>query len=304
VFGSGEAADGGALEVKWVHGGEKQSTTIPLEVGGAELGEAVKLLQGARLITDFESRHFGGEESRPAGRRRQRRVEAMLTKLSEEYGLASRAMSLVAVMERRGDTAGVLPETQIVPVGMPEDVEFGSYFGRLASPAMGAALADRSVFRHAMPAIANLSEPSGVFCEAPPSGPGAQSIEDMLIAREAEDVLVALAAAIQPDGGMEGDDIEARIAASLAALLAFYEHDNTEDRGAFSPHVRRLVEFIEAHIGELDAEHESLARQAIEMVRDGAEAAGQWLEAAEACVLSLRCFGGDVWKELRRNLGG
>ena len=38
-------------------------------------------------------------------------------------------MSLVAVVERANDQAGHVPKTKIVPVGMPQDTEFASYFG-------------------------------------------------------------------------------------------------------------------------------------------------------------------------------
>jgi hypothetical protein len=45
------------------------------------------------------------------------------------YGLASRAVSLVSIIQRVGDQAGVVPEQQVVAVGMPEGLEQGAYFG-------------------------------------------------------------------------------------------------------------------------------------------------------------------------------
>jgi hypothetical protein len=39
-------------------------------------------------------------------------------------------MSLVAVVERADDRGGSLPQTKVVPVGMPQDTRFESYFGR------------------------------------------------------------------------------------------------------------------------------------------------------------------------------
>ena len=57
------------------------------------------------------------------------RIAKKLELLSETFGLASRRMALVAVIERESDQPGKLPETRVVPVGMPQDVSFDSYFG-------------------------------------------------------------------------------------------------------------------------------------------------------------------------------
>jgi hypothetical protein len=50
-------------------------------------------------------------------------TEQDLKKISTDYGLASRVMSLVAVHKRIGDQAGVDPKQRMVPVGMPNDRE-------------------------------------------------------------------------------------------------------------------------------------------------------------------------------------
>lgn len=57
-------------------------------------------------------------------------VEQELKELSVGYGLASRVMSLVAIMKRVGDQAGETPEQKMVAVGMPSDmVGKGGVFG-------------------------------------------------------------------------------------------------------------------------------------------------------------------------------
>lgn len=57
-------------------------------------------------------------------------VEQELKELSVGYELASRVMSLCAVLERVGDQAGDTPEQKMVPVGMPSDmVGQGGVFG-------------------------------------------------------------------------------------------------------------------------------------------------------------------------------
>ena len=47
-------------------------------------------------------------------------IEKEMTDLSVGYGLASRVMSLVAVIERIGDAAGVQPQQKVVALGIPE----------------------------------------------------------------------------------------------------------------------------------------------------------------------------------------
>ncbi len=103
--------------------------TLPVPEGDSDTGQTVRLLQGSRLITDWESRYPAQDALAPVEKRKQNRVAARLVELSTTYGLASREMSLVAVVKRAGDRPGEVPETRVVPVGMPQDVAFGAYFG-------------------------------------------------------------------------------------------------------------------------------------------------------------------------------
>jgi hypothetical protein len=94
----------------------------------SDIVETVWLLQGSRLITDWESRYPSAEAWAPLEKRQQSRIAIRLLALSRTYGLASREMSLVAVVTRPGDHPAELPETQVVPVGMAQDTEFEAYF--------------------------------------------------------------------------------------------------------------------------------------------------------------------------------
>ena len=87
------------------------------------MGETLRLLTGARLIADLDSRITS--HAREEGR-----IEKKLEALSAAYGLASRRMALVAVVERAGDREGDVPKTVVVPVGMPQDTAFDAYFAR------------------------------------------------------------------------------------------------------------------------------------------------------------------------------
>ena len=93
------------------------------------MGDTVRLIRGARLITDLESRFDDSEMGSAVRRRTEDRIANKLELLSKTFGLASRRMALVAVIERESDQPDQLPETRVVPVGMPQDVCFSSYFG-------------------------------------------------------------------------------------------------------------------------------------------------------------------------------
>ena len=151
--------------------------------------------------------------------------------LSKAYGLACRLMALVAVVERPGDKPGAPPVTRVVPVGMPQDVDFDSYFaGTGPRP-------DANVFYCLEPSLPRLSKrahlrvPADLSMAEPPDESGAE--------------LMALASRIQPDGGMPGAVDEERALATVLALLRFLAEGNTARRGAFREHVRRLMEFLE-----------------------------------------------------------
>jgi hypothetical protein len=100
-----ESDSGGRFELAW--DGGRMDLDVP--AGDAETGEALRLLRGSRLITDWESRYPSQEALSPLAKRQESRVAARLPELSRTYGLASREMSLVAVVKRRGDRTGGLP---------------------------------------------------------------------------------------------------------------------------------------------------------------------------------------------------
>jgi Ca-activated chloride channel family protein len=103
--------------------GARHVAVEPLDANN--LDGLIKRLQGAKLIADFEA---GYDRSDAAARQQ-------LLELSQHYGMASSELSLVAVVKRAEDKAGDVPKTKIVPVGMPQDTRFGSYFSLAATRA-------------------------------------------------------------------------------------------------------------------------------------------------------------------------
>ncbi len=112
-----------AIMLEW-NGG---SRTIPIPSGDNSVGETLRLLRGSRLITDAEARMVP-DKSKSESRKTTERMEKYLERLSTEYGLASRRMALVSVVERAGDHPGQPPSTRVVPVGQPQDMSFSAMF--------------------------------------------------------------------------------------------------------------------------------------------------------------------------------
>src|SRR5215831_9570492 len=163
LFGDAPGKDA-VLELTWDSG--RLSLQVPQ--GDAALGKTLRLLQGSRLITDWESRYPGKEALATIEKRQQSRVAGRLRTLSETYGLASREMSLVAVVKRAGDVAGELPVTRVVPVGMPQGMPFGAIFRDVTSMAS----ASRSWLSLATPVRMAGGPDRGIKRSAPGAGPG------------------------------------------------------------------------------------------------------------------------------------
>jgi len=245
---------------------------LPISVDSAEASDTVWLLQGSRLITDWESRYPGETALAPLEKRNQSRIAQRLRDLSQMYGLASREMSLVAVVNRAGGRPGQLPETQVVPVGMPQDTAFAAYFGssvidlRSSAPAMFARPLGEAALRRPSysPRIQFAISESPLEAFATPS---------------AEEDLLALALSLDPDGGMQGDTPENRAATSIAALFAFLEHGHTSSIGSFREHVARLIAFLESLSG-LRSDRQNLIAAALSWAHKGKAPNADWIAMA------------------------
>jgi Ca-activated chloride channel family protein len=267
VFGETDGET--ALEIASSNG----RMTIPIPAGDAQTGEAVRLLRGSRLITDLESRYTGGLGT-ALDRRQDQRVANRLAELSRAYGLASREMSLVAVVSRKGDQAGELPETRVVPLGMPQDVKFGSYFGaprpalsvRIGSTSQAVADLDTAMLSQATMMFSSRARRAGPQQSAPP------------VPTEADE-LINIASELEPDGGLPGKNTSDRAGRSAAALLAFVAAGHTERQGAFRLHVQRLLIFL-LSLADLPAAESELIRAVIGAAESGKAWEGKWLKLA------------------------
>lgn len=243
VYGEGES-----LEIEWM-GGEMR---LPVADGGRPMGETARLLRGARLITDETE----------AGR---------LKELSLAYGLASREMSLVAVVNREGDRAGEAALTRVVVVGMPRDTAFDAYFRPAPGMPMGPMreAVGQPCVRGGMLAPRSRALRSGML----------RGVLSRLVPRADQkttaDRLMEIAARMESDGGMPGRDADERLLETARAVLAFLKEGHSAGKGAFRVHVQRLVAFLEREGGGREA-----VAKVIDAARQGRVIPGEWLDGA------------------------
>jgi hypothetical protein len=277
----------GSLVLEWTAASGPGQREVSLSRSESRVGETLRLLEGARKITDLESRLTHND--REGGRIRER-----LQQLSEKYGLASREMSLVAVVKRAGDKEDGVPKTVVVPVGMAQDVEFGSYFDP-AQSLFAASLEGMKAGR--VPAATSqrlqrtMASVRGLRQKLYGSVGDWMKDKPIKEVETQEDLLMELAAMLEADGGMPGYTEEWRIANSLAALLFFLQTGNTRASGPFRAHADRLWRFLESN-GETQV-LQVLAREKVQ---------GDWRPHAEQLckkgTVDLSAFRSDLAHEV------
>jgi hypothetical protein len=241
-------------------------------------------------------------------------VAARLLALSQTYGLASREMSLVAVVTRPGDRPHELPETRVVPVGMAQDTDFEphlqSSFSGGTFPRMGIASVriPKSAPSGAMDfaQFADSSSPDAPLSQRD-TAPSLRRRFSLFSFKDAaadhrnavppvpaaEDILLDLASRMESDGGMPGENRESRVSATIVALLAFLSQGHTHTSGAFRSHVARLESFLQSLTG-LSGHVQQVVAAVMEFARKDTAPAGDWIALARTS--------GNHLKELERRL--
>ena len=303
------------LRIGWQGARQDEDLKFTIPTSNAELGGTLKLLQGSRILSDLESRIPRGPGIGAGARKEAERAHERLVEVSREYELASSAMSLVAVVKRAGDVANEIPKTVVVATGFEEEavLETATAFGgpvteTMAAP-MAVAAASTSVFKRvarggSAPASNRLSSlPRGIRSKLTALLHGTRKTEVEGVAEtpalSMEDVLVALAGMLEPDGGMPGKTTEVRIAKSLTALLCFVSQGHTGEKGAFRMHVAKLVKFLSAELlQQLGGGKAEQAKHVLDAIGKGQMPKSDWLDAgrtlAEQDQLDLAAF----WRRL------
>jgi Ca-activated chloride channel family protein len=285
----GEKSEG-KLHIAWKGGG----LDVDVSEAASELAESVRLLSGARQISDLESRITVEMEAE---------LKSRLAELSVAYGLSSRAMSLVAVVKRSTDKAGSPPLTQVVPIGMPQDTQYDAYFaGGMPRGAIAASMAmpvasaapmppspaqsdAQKLHRNVARGLVTVSEmaerllnPSAkkltglANVRARKSGvaesSSAEYQADHLSTSDNADRLLEIASHLEPDGGVSGEGPEERALKTISAVLFFLYEGHKPNAGAFRAHAERLVRFLEAATG-LTTEHRAIVDAVVAFARAG-----------------------------------
>jgi len=111
-----------------------------------------------------------------------------------------------------------------------------------------------------------------------------------------EDLLVQLAARIEPDGGMPGADDEERWFATAIVLLCLLEAGHTARQGAFRAHFARLFEFLKAAPSSQSDEPKS---RVIEKLESGRAVPGDWTSLARTLLASREVDPQVFWRTYR-----
>lgn len=296
VFGEFQGEEKVRLSLGWQGAEQKAHLELPIPRSATSLASTLKLLQGARIISDFESRYQPAERHDAATRREASRGRERLLQLSREYGLASSEMSLVAVVKRASDVAGEVPKTRIVPVGIPSELE---YF-------RGGRARSLVTFQGVPPAAASCRAAAPLFSSLSSlfGGGKSRTKDSPRPAETKEDLLVGLAGMLEPDGGMPGKTEEARIANSLVALIYFAGEGNTSTSGPFRIHVERLRQYLNSNrVQQLSPAKAAAACAALEGLAAGEAPEGDWapyaVMLAKKGTMNLDGSWSELWESVR-----
>lgn len=293
VNGETPSSGNAALHLEWNNQATARHLDVALPFEPDPIAETLKLFHGAKIISDYESQLNHSPQVGSAERREDKRIQETLVRLSEEYGLASSPMSLVAVVKRAGDLAGELPKVVVVPVGMSEDTAFTGVFA--CSSAMPVPQATAAPLRSLRDSLTGLfsSRKLGRVGPIPPS--------DMAFEPKSgpQDVLVAVAGLLEPDGGLPGNSLAQRITSSLAVLLFLLAEGHSASRGSLRKHVAKLVHFLETQdLQSLGADHCAIATRAMRAMQQHKFVESDWLPHAETFLHSGEIDRVRFWREL------
>ena len=216
-------------------------------------------------------------------------------------------------VKRASDVAGELPKTKIVPVGIPIEDEL--FLGSLGSSmfvefdkGVGAGSSDLAS------SWAMTDDFSGTSEELSSLSNGVMFLQQSLDLRKSssrfsknsfdtsEDVLIALAGWLEPDGGMPGNNEEMRIANSLIALLSFVAQGSTREGGPFRVHVERLLRYLNSdRIKRLASSQADLVSRTLEHIISGRSVKGDWLVVARKLVETNSIDLDVFWREVARH---
>ncbi|MDW8310700.1 MAG: hypothetical protein RMK20_15105, partial [Verrucomicrobiales bacterium] len=294
IYGQTDGADAAALLISWQREGVPAKLELPLALKPGAEAETARLLRGARLITEAESRL-----TTAPGRESKSELRA-IEKLSRAYGLASRAMALVALVKRPGDRPGEPPQTHVVPVGMPEDTSFGAYFdGAIASVGSPKQPLREMLHCHVVGALPPQYPRQALFFMRSPWRPVDEPTGYTAPAPEFMELGLKLAASIQADGGLPGKDDSERLMQTLVAVL-FLLSLEAETGPLFRPHLARLLAFLKAGSHALTGARRTIVERVLDLAERRIAVEGDWFGEASAIVSGRDIRADAFWRKLEQ----
>lgn len=338
LWGCGRGSDKGSLQLHWQNGEDCRELSIPVRLQSSPIAESVRLLQGARLINQLESQIKGELGTGEASDRESKRRVQKLEDLGKRYGLANRAMSLVAVVKRAGDNPDALPHSTVVPVGMPQGVEYDAYFPSPQSLMGHMELAAGK--RRVAGLTAHRVEPDAFLGRMQSSEPTWSGLSDgrrrrsMRTSSEshfrdpglrpaalkpdgltaAADFVVMMSSQIGTDHGLKAPTEAERILHTAAGILAFLlwgQRAGHPNAGPFQVHVQGMAEFLRAKEGSLEAGTHHIVKSIVQWAKTGLPASGSGFDDAQfgSCFLALQVVleegyasTAKAWKVLAREV--
>ncbi len=256
AFGEIDMEDPAAI-IEWLQG----STRVPFEPIANGLEGFVEKLHGAKLIADLEACYENHDDA----------VRQKLVEVSERYGITSSEVSLVAVVERADDENGTVPKTKIVPVGMPQHIQFDLYFGAQAPLfSLGAPTQlSGSLFSMSRKDTLSFEDCLATWKIPAISDPGGRLLPELQAAvpDTKNDLLSSLREAIGIIEDPTGKDAEVRIADVLTRLVA---REDPAGSDAQKSALAALIDFLSSDMvdfldtGHLDFDKWRTVRQQLE----------------------------------------
>jgi len=318
------------ITLTWGKGKKSGKIKIPVTYTQKVPNGLSGLLYAGRKVEDLEISLDAAADAGPA----KVSLETDLKEVSTTYGLASRAMSLIAVVKRAGDQAGQSVQQKVVAVGIPEGMNGGSIFRGM--PQMAAIRSQNlsySVSSHnsGVCGFMPTGSSSAVYGASMPSQPfrgirsrsvvSCSSVNWMDQESErseneglaADDVeygmlesfgnsdksgsvwsLFTFLVSLQSDGGLPGGTRKERARSTVVLALAAYMADKDSDTPMYTLHIERMLEFLD-HYLDLNTGKDPEMAKLVDIIKVGqVSVGGDWMQVFNDPFAVLD----SVWDEL------
>ena len=227
------------------------------------------LLHAGRQVEDLEAALDAALKDGPE----KKNIEALLKVVSISYGLASRLMSLIAIVKRAGDQAGTQVKQQVVAVGIPEGMGGAGIFRGCGGQSFSSyvpvsSCVSESILNYgASESILSYGASESILSySASMDGMGQEPVEASSLrgfqmkgvcdfaVTDTDDIvdnpseLFGSLTKLQSDGGLPGETRKKRAHETVILALAAYMSDKDSDAPKYNLHIERMLEFLNHYL--------------------------------------------------------